>query len=310
MNLVPFTSPTPTFTADWLLDPAEIAAKVGNTTFVPERFRGNIPVITAALIYGAEIGLKPMQALDSLYEVNGRIGISAEKQRALILHAGHDIWIEDLGTTRVTVAGQRKDSDQVSRITWTMDDARRAGLAGKPPWKMYPRQMLLARASAELARAVFPDAIGGLAATEELQDQPDLAGLDGGREEDAQATEPVAPKRRRRRASVSAPATTPAAPQPQAGEEPPIPGDQPQFVAPTDTTSEPLTEGQRTRLHATFRDKQIVGRDDRLAYVSTLIGRQVESSKELTVGEASIVLEHLEQFDPNQPDTWPAGEQF
>src|SRR5207237_6444019 len=129
--------------------------------------------------------------------------------RALILKAGHDLWIEEATVTRCTVAGRRRNSEATSRVTWTMDDAKRANLAGKPPWRAYPRQMLLARASAELARAVFADAIGGLAATEELEDSGDVAAANG-----ATATPAAAPPKpttsRRRRAAISAPATSAA----------------------------------------------------------------------------------------------------
>ena len=52
-----------------------------------------------------------------------------------------------------------------------MDDARRANPVGKQPWRMYPRQMLLARASAELARRL-PGRDRGLAASEELEATP------------------------------------------------------------------------------------------------------------------------------------------
>ena len=117
------------------------------------------------------MGIGPMQSLAKIAVVDGKPTLASETQRALILQAGHEMWVEEATSTKVTVAGKRRNSDQTSRITWTMDDARRANLAGRPAWKLYPRQMLLARASAELARAMFADAIGGLAATEEIEEQ-------------------------------------------------------------------------------------------------------------------------------------------
>lgn len=58
------------------------------------------------------------------------------------------------------------------RISWTIEQARKAGLASKDNWKHYPRAMLRARVIAEGVRAAYPAAIGGMLVTEELQDLP------------------------------------------------------------------------------------------------------------------------------------------
>jgi hypothetical protein len=59
-----------------------------------------------------------------------------------------------------------------ARIRWTIEMARKIGLAGKDNWKHYPRAMLRARCIAEGVRAAYPAAIGGLLVTEEAQDMP------------------------------------------------------------------------------------------------------------------------------------------
>jgi hypothetical protein len=146
-ELVPYTRGSEPYAADWLLDPAEIANRIGGTDFVPVAIRNNPAAITAALLYGAEAGLGRMQSLAKIAVINGRPTMAAEAMRALILRAGHDLWVDELTITRCTMAGRRRDSDAISRVTWTMDDAKRAGLATKQAWRMYPRQMLLARAS-------------------------------------------------------------------------------------------------------------------------------------------------------------------
>lgn len=58
------------------------------------------------------------------------------------------------------------------RMTWTFDQAKKAGLTGKDNWKNYPRAMLRARCIAEGVRAVYPAAIGGMPVSEEAQDFP------------------------------------------------------------------------------------------------------------------------------------------
>lgn len=61
-----------------------------------------------------------------------------------------------------------------------------------------------------------------------------------------------------------------------------------------DTAPESMvTDGQRKRMAVEMRKAGIVDRDKRLAYVSDLIGRRVESGNELTVAEASRVIQAL-----------------
>ena len=54
------------------------------------------------------------------------------------------------------------------RVRWTMEQAKRAGLAGKKNWMNHPRQMLSARVISEGVRAVLPGAILGFYAPEEI----------------------------------------------------------------------------------------------------------------------------------------------
>ena len=58
------------------------------------------------------------------------------------------------------------------RMTWTIEQAKKANLTGKDNWKNYPRPMLRARCIAEGIRAVYPAAIGGMMIAEEAQDAP------------------------------------------------------------------------------------------------------------------------------------------
>jgi hypothetical protein len=89
-----------------------------------------------------------------------------------VLAAGHEIEIVESTAAKATVVGRRAGSDSTSPpFTWTLDRARRARLAGKDNWVKYPEAMLLARASTDLCRAVFPDVIAGLASTEEWTDE-------------------------------------------------------------------------------------------------------------------------------------------
>lgn len=148
-----------------------LAAKIAGTDFVPQAFRGKPESVMAAMLTGREVGLGPMSALQRIHVIQGKPAVDAQGQRALVLAAGHEIWQEETTPNSCTYAGRRAGSENVQRVTWTLKDAERAGLASGTGWKKYPRQMLAARASAELCRIVAPDAIQGLGLTvEELED--------------------------------------------------------------------------------------------------------------------------------------------
>jgi hypothetical protein len=244
---------------------AELAAQIAGTEFVPKGLRENPAAIAACVLYGDEVGLGPLQALAKIAVIDGRPALSAEAMRSLIFAAGHDLWVEDASGTKATVAGKRAGSKQTSRVTWTLDDARRANLAGKANWRMYPRQMLLARATAELARLIFADAIGGLPVVEELE-APDLRAV-----EREPVERPTGELRQREHAPLA-----------QAEPEPAEPAD--------------LTEPQRRKLHAAFRERS-VDRVERLKWAALMLGRKVESFNDLTLAEASLLIDALEGDD-------------
>jgi hypothetical protein len=278
---------------------AEIAAYIGATEFVPENLRNRPEAITAAILYGEEVGLNPMQSLAKVAVIKGRPTLTAEAQRALILARGHELWFEESTTTRAIAAGRRNGSDRVARITWTLDDAKRAGVQGQPNWQRYPAEMLRARSSAALARTMFADVIGGLAAAEELEGDQDADGAA------PVALEPETSKRqltRRKRAAAPEPApTSPSTPQPAGGDQAPVTP-----PPPADTQPEPapieepkLNQAQSRKMFALFRDTGLEAREDRLAYAMAVIGRQLESSTELTISEAGRVIDALEQRTNN-----------
>jgi hypothetical protein len=160
----------------------KLARTIDQTEMVPSAFRGRYDAITAAFMRGYELGLGPMQALDSFNVIQGKVGLSAEAMRALILNAGHIfILTEELGVA--TVTARRKDwpeSIPSAVYSYTMDDADTAQLlrlpqSGKPGgWQKNPRAMLAARATSGAARAWFADVLAGMSYTpEEIRDFTD-----------------------------------------------------------------------------------------------------------------------------------------
>lgn len=208
-----------------------LAQRIAGTEFVPRGLRGKPEAVMAAMLYGREAGVGEMQALSKIHVVDGRPGMAAELMRALVFQHGHELWIEESSSTRCIVGGKRRDSARETKVTWTHDDAKRAGLLGKDNWKKYPDAMLLARATAKLCRAVFPDVLAGLSYTlEELADgdTPEDAMLEVVAEQgDGAPAAPARPKARARKTATrgsDAPAKTEPDPVEQdRGEVPDLP---------------------------------------------------------------------------------------
>lgn len=182
-DLAPVTTPQPipvpsTWEAAWRL-----AQRIANTPFVPGALRGKPESVLAAILFGDELGIGPMQALSQIHVIDGRPAASPELMRALVARAGHRIDVVELGDEQAVLIGTRADTGGTATITWSMDDARRANLAGKGSWRSYPRAMLLARATSELCRALFPDVVSGLSYTPE-----EVASIDNGSTWEASTT--------------------------------------------------------------------------------------------------------------------------
>lgn len=192
---------------------AKLAGDIANTEFVPGPLRGKPAAVAACILTGHEVGIGPMQSLSKIHVVDGRPAMAAELMRALVLRDGHEIWVEDLTNTRCVISGKRSGSEHTSTVTWTMDDAKRANLAGKNNWRRYPRAMLQARATAELCRLIFADCLGGIShVPEELEDEDVLAErVDDGEEQ------PAAKKRTAQRRSAKKAEAPPAEPGPVGG---------------------------------------------------------------------------------------------
>lgn len=125
--------------------------------------------IFLVLQQGLELGIKPLQALNNVFPVNGRTAITTALMGALLRQSGQVSWRITRGTEKECVVEMTR-GDESQEFSFTWDDATRANLTFKHNWKSYPKQMLYARAFSKAARVMAPDIIGGLYTEEEMQD--------------------------------------------------------------------------------------------------------------------------------------------
>jgi hypothetical protein len=137
--------------------------------FVPNQFIGQPQALAAAMLMGVELGMGPMEALRSIHVINGKPSMSAETMLARAIRAGIKcVWMH-LDDTRATLVITR-DGVERKPFTFTMEDAKRAGLAGSDNWKKYPGAMLRARCTSAAMRAHCPDVLGSSVYTAEELD--------------------------------------------------------------------------------------------------------------------------------------------
>ena len=161
-----------------MADAMKFGEMVAASDFAPKDFRGKPASCVLAIQAGAEIGLSPMQALQSIAVVNGRPSIFGDAALAVVKASPVCEYVTESvdgdGEQMVaTCTAKRRGYPTPTVVKFTVADAKKAGLWGKTgPWTQYPRRMLQMRARGFALRDAFPDALRGMVTAEEAQDYP------------------------------------------------------------------------------------------------------------------------------------------
>ena len=123
------------------------------------------------IITGHELGLSPAQSLRGIYVVKGKPVLAADTMVAVVRRSGVcESWrIVESTPERCTITTRRKGETRDAERTWTIADAKRAGLLTNGTWGAYPAAMLRHRCAADLARQEYPDVILGMYDPEEME---------------------------------------------------------------------------------------------------------------------------------------------
>lgn len=119
--------------------------------------------VGAVMLYGWELGLRPMTALQELYIVNGRVQPSARIMAGL-LHARTDASIKIVEATdkkcTLRLIWPSRRIDETYTVEWA--EIERAKLANGNVWQAYPRDKLITHCTKRLLRVYAPDIINGI----------------------------------------------------------------------------------------------------------------------------------------------------
>lgn len=159
-------------------DAFRFAKMVSQSDFAPKDFRGKPESCLLAIQHGSEVGLSPMQSLQSIACINGRPSVWGDAALALVIGSPVCEYVRETvdgeGDAMVaTCEAKRRGYEKASVVRFGVADAKKASLWGKAgPWTQYSRRMLQMRARGFALRDAFPDVLRGLVTAEEAQDYP------------------------------------------------------------------------------------------------------------------------------------------
>lgn len=121
----------------------------------------------AKILAGYERGLGPMESLSSFYVIDGKVEVSADFLAQRVKGSDkYDYRVREHTDEKCELEffelHEGAESESLGFSTFTIEDARRAGLLAKEsPWKTYPRNMLFARAMSNGVAWLCPDVATG-----------------------------------------------------------------------------------------------------------------------------------------------------
>ncbi len=122
----------------------------------------------AIMLKGKELGIGPMEAINSINVIQGKTSVSPQLMLALARRTGE---LENLDIKKdekeAVVTIKRKDMDPVT-THFGIKEATAMGMIGKDNYKKQPAIMFQWRALAENLRLTFGDAISGMYTPDEL----------------------------------------------------------------------------------------------------------------------------------------------
>lgn len=133
-------------------------------------YRDRPGAVLLAVEWARARGIDIFVAIQGVNFINGKAVIDATLQRDLAAAAGYHTIVQS-GETSATVIVERA-GEELGRATYSLDDARTAGLLGKKNWQQHPKEMLVARATTQALRWHAPGVMTGLLIADEAESDP------------------------------------------------------------------------------------------------------------------------------------------
>ena len=110
---------------------------------------------------GRSLGLPAIVAMSEVHVIEGKPQLGAGALSTLVKRSGrYDYRVVELTDEKCTLRFIDR-GEGVGESVFTLEDAKRAGLATRNTWKQYPRNMLFARAISNGVAWFAPDVVSG-----------------------------------------------------------------------------------------------------------------------------------------------------
>ena len=123
---------------------------------------------TAIIMYGQELGMGPMEAIQSIDVIQGKPTQKPQSMKAMVhKRLPSAVFRQVKSTDDESVFEAARPGDVPAQFSFTIKDAERLGLLSKDNWKKQPKTMLNWRCVGHVSRTVFPDCLSGVSYTPE-----------------------------------------------------------------------------------------------------------------------------------------------
>ena len=113
------------------------------------------------VLAGRELGFGPIASMTGINIIKGKVTLSANLIAAAVKRSGRYNYRVRKMSDAVCEIVFYEGKDEIGVSTFSMDDAKAAGLATGDNWRKFPRNMLFARAMSNGAKWYCPDLSGG-----------------------------------------------------------------------------------------------------------------------------------------------------
>lgn len=149
---------------------ADLATRLAKSALLPEAYRGKEADVFMTLLAGSELGLLPVQSLNAFDVIKGKAAMKPVAMLALVRsHRAVEYARVEASATSATVVTKMRGDDFIAKTSFTMEQAKVAGLAGNENYRKFPQQMLTWRCIGLHCRTHHSDIIGGYYTTEEVE---------------------------------------------------------------------------------------------------------------------------------------------